>query len=543
LKILKIILPIFFISIVLSQDLYKPNNLSGRLVTMTPRLEWEAPIVFEQNQWLLNWDGSVWPEGGIGNSGGFPASYFQRLPHTELSDHVGKNLEMISLNPKGAADFQALVFEVTPGGEPDLLNNTNLILTSPIIGPPDYLLSHWNYVQLYDHASSNSTDSFDFSGDTVPSTYQISDNQKELWFGFRITNYPDGVFPMGIDDGPPLDSLGNMVGLCWDTDNGGSWNPADFDTCWVHTLMQNSTGAMPYNWATGLYVSDQQINGMHYKVYENGTSVAEVEPAFYEMESELEEIDLGPREFGEYEYFVTAVYDTFESEPTNTVIIDIFNSPPSDFSLLSPLDSSEISVTATDVINELSFVWMPSNDADGQSVSYNLEICLDNSPNPFCVDTTVENNSFQIQYNEFIVLMSIENGLNDMSWSVSASDSIENVTSLNGPFSFQLLFDFLDLSDEKVPSNFTISEAYPNPFNPTTNIDFGLPEDSMVDLIIYDILGRKIKYLVKSHQSAGDNSVQWNATNDLGEPVPAGLYFYTIKAGSFTKTKKMLLIK
>ena len=108
-KSLKIILFIFFISIVSSQDLYKPNNLSGRLVTMTPKLDWEAPLLYEQNQWLINWDGAVSPEGGIGNSGGFPASYFQRLLHTQLSDHVGKNLEMISFNPKGAADFQALV--------------------------------------------------------------------------------------------------------------------------------------------------------------------------------------------------------------------------------------------------------------------------------------------------------------------------------------------------------------------------------------------------------------------------------------------------
>ncbi len=542
-KKLKILLSIFFISINFSQDLYKPNNLSGRLVTMTPKLDWEAPLLYEQNQWLINWDGSVWPEGGIGNSGGFPASYFQRLPHTQLSDHVGKDLEMISFNPRGAADFQALVFEVTPGEEPDLINNTNLVLTGPILDSTEYSIGSWNYVQLYDHASSNSTDSFDFSGDTVASTYQISDNQKELWFGFRITNYPDGVFPMGVDDGPPIDSLGNMVGLCWDVDNGGSWNPADFDTCWVHTLMENSTGALPYNWATGLYVSDEHIDGMHYNIYENGTSIAEVEPAFYGMEFDLEEINLGPREFGAYEYYVTAVYDTFESEPSNTVIIDIFNSPPSDFSLLSPQDSIEIMVTASEVINELSFVWMPSNDADGQSVSYNLEICLDNSTSPFCIDTTIVNNSFQIQYNEFIVLMSIENGLNDISWSVSASDSIETVPSLNGAFSFQLIFDFLDILDEKVPSKFTISEAYPNPFNPVTNIDFSLPKDSMVDLIIYDILGRKIKYLVKSYQRAGYNSVQWNATNDLGEPVSAGLYFYTIKADNFTQTKKMLLMK
>ena len=591
LNLLKRFLVFFFFSAILSQDIYKPNNLEGRLVTLTPRLEWEEPLLYQNNEWLLNWNGSVNAETGIGNTGGFPASYFQRYDSSMLSLHHGKYLEMLAFIPKADAVFQPFVFEVDPGGSPDLINYTNLILTGPALGSTNYILNDWSYVNLYNHEGLNTTDGFEFSSDTVLSTYQIQNGPNELWFGFRITNYVDGTYPMGIDNGPAIDNYGNMVRLCWD--NGGSWNPADFDTCNTLTLMENDP-PLPFNWAIGIYVSEQNMindnitsfrpyqyrqtfgisnlihqnryfsivsgrnesslpnisdrnrtfsSHLYYNVFENDELILEVQTAFWRMDYEGEKVDLGPRDFGTYQYHVTAVYDTFESEPTNTVLIDIFNSPPTDFNLLSPLDSSEISISATDVLDELSFVWMPSNDVDGQQISYILELCLDNNLNPFCVDTLILNNSFQIQYNEFIVLMSIENGVSDISWSVSASDSIDTVNALDGIFSFQLICEFLDLFDEKTPSRFSISEPYPNPFNPNTNIDFSLPEDSMVELVIYDILGRKVKSLIKSYHSAGDNSIRWNATNDLGESVSAGLYFYTITAGNFRKTKKMLLMK
>ena len=84
---------------------------------------------------------------------------------------------------------------------------------------------------------------------------------------------------------------------------------------------------------------------------------------------------------------------------------------------------------------------------------------------------------------------------------------------------------------------------YPNPFNPTTKIDYGLPEVSNVKLVIYDILGREVTTLVNGFQDAGYKSIQWNATNNQGQPVSAGLYLYTIQAGKFRQTKKMVLLK
>jgi len=93
------------------------------------------------------------------------------------------------------------------------------------------------------------------------------------------------------------------------------------------------------------------------------------------------------------------------------------------------------------------------------------------------------------------------------------------------------------------PSQYTIHQNFPNPFNPMTQINYDLPEDCFVNITIYDVIGHKIKSLVKVEQEAGFRSAHWNATNELGEPVPAGMYIYTIQAGEFRQTRKMVLLK
>jgi len=65
----------------------------------------------------------------------------------------------------------------------------------------------------------------------------------------------------------------------------------------------------------------------------------------------------------------------------------------------------------------------------------------------------------------------------------------------------------------------------------------------MVNIIIYDLLGRQVRTLINQTQDAGFKSVIWNATNDYGKPVSAGVYLYKIQAGEFVQTKKMVLLK
>ena len=103
---------------------------------------------------------------------------------------------------------------------------------------------------------------------------------------------------------------------------------------------------------------------------------------------------------------------------------------------------------------------------------------------------------------------------------------------------------FLDLPSTSFnPNTFRLNQNYPNPFNPTTNLSYELSADSYVTITVYDLLGNMVRNLVSEYQSSGIKSVQWDATNEQGQSVAAGVYLYRIESGSFTNTKKMILLK
>ena len=96
---------------------------------------------------------------------------------------------------------------------------------------------------------------------------------------------------------------------------------------------------------------------------------------------------------------------------------------------------------------------------------------------------------------------------------------------------------------DNIPLVFSLFQNYPNPFNPNTTLRYDLPENRMINITIYDMMGRIVKTLINGSKTAGFKSVQWNGTNDKNEPVSAGLYLYTIQAGDFRQTKKMVILK
>ena len=91
---------------------------------------------------------------------------------------------------------------------------------------------------------------------------------------------------------------------------------------------------------------------------------------------------------------------------------------------------------------------------------------------------------------------------------------------------------------ELIPTQFALHQNYPNPFNPETKISFDLPQDVEVSLTIYNISGQKVVELVKGQLKAGHHTVSWD-----GAGVSSGVYFYRLSAGSFTATRKMVLMK
>ena len=101
-----------------------------------------------------------------------------------------------------------------------------------------------------------------------------------------------------------------------------------------------------------------------------------------------------------------------------------------------------------------------------------------------------------------------------------------------------------DADDVQIlPEAFSLDQNYPNPFNPTTTINYTLPEATEVSIVVYDMMGREVKRLVSEHKDAGYHSITWDATNDRGNKLSGGIYLYSIQAGSYHKTQKMVLLK
>ncbi len=89
-----------------------------------------------------------------------------------------------------------------------------------------------------------------------------------------------------------------------------------------------------------------------------------------------------------------------------------------------------------------------------------------------------------------------------------------------------------------IPSGFSLEQNYPNPFNPTTEIGYRIPETGHVSLTVYDLLGREISTLVNEKKSPGSYTVKWDASGH-----PSGVYFYRLTTGSFSETRRLVLIR
>ncbi len=96
---------------------------------------------------------------------------------------------------------------------------------------------------------------------------------------------------------------------------------------------------------------------------------------------------------------------------------------------------------------------------------------------------------------------------------------------------------------KEIPASYFLSPNHPNPFNKTTTLQYALLERAEVVLVIYDLLGKRVKTWVRGVEEAGFKSVAWDGTDELGRPVSAGVYLYRLNAGDFTQTRKLLLFR
>jgi hypothetical protein len=98
-------------------------------------------------------------------------------------------------------------------------------------------------------------------------------------------------------------------------------------------------------------------------------------------------------------------------------------------------------------------------------------------------------------------------------------------------------------ADNTIPTEFALGQNFPNPFNPSTTINFALPQQVQVKLEVYDILGNLVKTMVNQEMGAGTYNVVWNGVDRNGVKVASGMYLYRLQAGSFSTVKKMLMVK
>jgi flagellar hook capping protein FlgD/dockerin type I repeat protein len=120
--------------------------------------------------------------------------------------------------------------------------------------------------------------------------------------------------------------------------------------------------------------------------------------------------------------------------------------------------------------------------------------------------------------------------------------SIDNALVFDG-VDLAKVTDIAEFEAKPVPTVYTLSQNFPNPFNPTTTINYAIPQTGQVELAIFNTAGQKVRTLVAQEQSAGFYKMVWDGRNEMGESVASGVYIYRLHSGSFSKTAKMNLIK
>ena len=126
-----------------------------------------------------------------------------------------------------------------------------------------------------------------------------------------------------------------------------------------------------------------------------------------------------------------------------------------------------------------------------------------------------------------------------MSFSSDTGDVVENFTH-NTNFTDIQWPSATGVSEEEglTPGKYILEQNFPNPFNPSTTINFSIPQKNFVSLRVFNIIGEEVSTLINEEKDAGSYHIKFNALN-----IPSGIYFYKITAGSFSATRKMILIK
>ena len=223
------------------------------------------------------------------------------------------------------------------------------------------------------------------------------------------------------------------------------------------------------------------------------------------------------------------------------ITVRSINDPPEPFSLLMPEDGYQVSYDP-DSLGTLDFTWQVAeqNEYEVDTVNYFIEFWVNNDENVFRVESFNNTTYLSLPVQLLADTIGIERwDPITFSWQVLAVDSEDSTLANEAPWTFTipaLGVDFDWRSD--IPGDYYLAPNFPNPFNATTTIRFGLPSAGEVALTVFDIRGRMVTTLLSGNHSPGHHKVIWDAKS-----LPAGVYIITMKSGDFVKHRKVMLIR
>lgn len=517
--------------------LAEPSNLNAIVVGSDVELTWSAPGGGGEEGWI-HYDSGTNSDGiGFTNGGNLEvAAKWAPSGANSILPYVGMNITQIKFFPNQAGvSYAVKIFTGAAGNEAYSQNVTN-----PIIG-------QWNTVTL--------TTPFE-----IPSgTY--------VWVGYAAPHIA-GEYPAGIDAGPAVAGFGDMYRVA-----GGGWS----------SIYDASSGAIDGNWNIQAYVADANGNPVvieptinrditEFKIYRDDAYLATVLPTVFNYTD-------AAVPGGLHTYKVTAMYGDNESLPSNVVTVYVL---PAGYAELANNDgTSEMGYNVGssnmmavkfqhDFVPTVKYVKVfvtalasapmiirvyDDNGPDGMPGSVHLAQFTyaatsivpgwNYIPVPVGTDITIDDGSFYVAIYEYSNASTIgmdtnQNGNSYMktstgSWQpITTGEVMINCIVENGP---------ADADDPIVMPIVFAANNYPNPFNPVTNISYSVPKDGNVNLTVYNTKGQIVRTLVNGRIKAGNHKIIWNGTDNNGNAVSSGVYFYRLSSSEQTITKKMLLSK
>ena len=229
----------------------------------------------------------------------------------------------------------------------------------------------------------------------------------------------------------------------------------------------------------------------------------------------------------------TADGGTDFSTRTFQVEVSPVNDGPWTFGIIEPLENIDLTITKYNLRDTLTIKWEMTDDPEGDMVFYNLIVSGDLTD---LSRNGITGNEIKLSFEELLGASDTAH-VAQATWNVVATDNDLVTKSANGPFLMEI--DGSSLWS----STYSLDPNFPNPFNTATRIGYELPESGIVQLVIYDLTGRKVRELVNKQQKRGYSSIVWNGRNYLGELVSSGVYICHLQVNDYFQTRKLILIR